>query len=185
MIARPLIVILITDKWLPAVPIFKILLLVAFVYPVSMVMIKAITAKGRADVVLLINILKVFLFVMAIFIGSKWGINGIAVAIALVNMGGVVINIFASVKSTGMKINNHVRDLIQPLANTILMALGMYVVLQLVPDENILQVIFGIICAILFYYLASSIFNRDQMKDAGNILRKVFTFSHGESFDSD
>ncbi len=72
-IAEPLVLFLLTDKWLPSVPFLQIVALGCLIWPLS-ARIQAINAIGRSDVSLRINILLRVIGVALIVIFSRYNI---------------------------------------------------------------------------------------------------------------
>ena len=56
--AEPLFRVVLTDKWLPAVPYFQILCIYAIMYPLQVYNINILNVKGRSDLLLRIEIIK-------------------------------------------------------------------------------------------------------------------------------
>ncbi|GAB1448393.1 lipopolysaccharide biosynthesis protein [Bacteroidota bacterium] len=80
-VAEPLFVLLLTDKWLPAVPYFKILILGGMIAPLQPYLLNICKVKGRSDLVLKLSLVEyafIFLSMLAIIpfgiLGLLWGI---------------------------------------------------------------------------------------------------------------
>jgi len=79
-LAEPLIRILITDKWLPAVPYLQILCIAGIFYPVSGIQISILKALGKANEYLILNVIQKVFIIIGIVIGIKWGVIGLVYA---------------------------------------------------------------------------------------------------------
>lgn len=100
LIAEPLIVFLLTDKWIEAVPIFKILCLSIYAYPLSAVTLSAVTAKGNSSLHFKLNIIKPVISIAGMLIGFKInGLYGYLYSLIITQLLSLVIN-FAAVKTT-------------------------------------------------------------------------------------
>ena len=75
--ARPLIVTLIGEKWLPAVPYLQLLAVAGMFYPLSAINLNVLLARGRSDLFLRLEIIKKTLIVIALLISWRWGIEAI------------------------------------------------------------------------------------------------------------
>ena len=73
--AKPLIVILIGEKWLPAADYLQIICLGALLYPVHAINLNILTVMGRSDLFLKLEIIKKTIGVIPIFIGIFIGIK--------------------------------------------------------------------------------------------------------------
>lgn len=100
-LAKPLIIILLTKKWLLAATIFQILILARMVSMVVLINIQVLQAIGRSDITLKVNIIKMIISVLFLAFAFKIGIVWIAVAELL----GSLLNIFISTYHSGKIFN--------------------------------------------------------------------------------
>ena len=73
--AKPLIVILLSDKWLEAVPYFQLLCLAAVFTPLYSLTISALNARGQSKTTFKIEIIKKILILISVFSMFNFGIN--------------------------------------------------------------------------------------------------------------
>jgi O-antigen/teichoic acid export membrane protein len=76
-VARPLVLVLLTDKWLPCVPYLQLFCMVGMLYPLHAINLNVLNAQGRSDLNLRITVLKNFLKVLLLAITWRWGIEAI------------------------------------------------------------------------------------------------------------
>lgn len=76
-LAEPLFRFLFTEKWVPAVPYFKILCLAGIAYPLSSYNLNILKIKGRSDLFLKLEIIKKTLIIVTIGISIQFGIMGL------------------------------------------------------------------------------------------------------------
>lgn len=81
--AEPLIVVLLTEKWIPAVPLVRILVFFAVWMPFSVLNINILCVVGRSDYVLRIEMLKGALCVAAILLAIPYGLEYVCYALAI------------------------------------------------------------------------------------------------------
>jgi O-antigen/teichoic acid export membrane protein len=77
LIAKPLFHLLLTDKWLPAVPYFQILCVPGIFYPLHAYNLNILNVKGRSDLFLKLEVFKKIIIVIGIFGAFFWGIYGL------------------------------------------------------------------------------------------------------------
>jgi teichuronic acid exporter len=115
-IAEPFIRFLITDKWLPAVPYFQLLLLSGIFYPIHSYNLNICNLKGRSDVVLKLS----FFHNTLLFIGSFsiiwFGIYGLLYNLVLVNLLVTIINSYISGQFINYGLKEQSKDLVPILA---------------------------------------------------------------------
>lgn len=75
--SKELIEILLTEKWLPIVPYFKIMCLIGILYPLHSYNLNILQVKGRSDLYLKLEIIKKILLVLIIIISYRFGIFGL------------------------------------------------------------------------------------------------------------
>ncbi|MEE9437604.1 MAG: lipopolysaccharide biosynthesis protein [Saprospiraceae bacterium] len=92
-LANPLFSFLITDKWLPAVPYFQILVVNAFLYPILAFNLEILIVKGRADLFLRAEVIKKIIIAGVLLISFQYGILGLI-------YGSVVVSIIALFTNT-------------------------------------------------------------------------------------
>ena len=76
-LAEPLFIFLLTDKWLPAVPYFQILCLAGIMYPLNAYNLNVLKVKGRSDLVLRLETIKKSICLIGIFCATFFGIYGL------------------------------------------------------------------------------------------------------------
>ena len=74
-IAKPLIILLIGEKWLPAVPFLQIICFSGMLYPLHAINLNILQVKGRSDLFLKLEILKKIIAVGPIIVGIFYGIE--------------------------------------------------------------------------------------------------------------
>lgn len=74
-VARPLILILIGEKWLPAVEYLQILCFAGMLYPLHAINLNVLQVKGRSDLFLRLEIIKKSISVLPIVLGVFYGIE--------------------------------------------------------------------------------------------------------------
>lgn len=72
--ARPLILVMLTDKWIQCIPILQILCFSYMLWPIHTSNLQAINAIGRSDVYLKLEIIKKVIGILALIISLPFGI---------------------------------------------------------------------------------------------------------------
>ncbi len=73
-IAKPLFLILLTEKWLPMVPYFQFLLIAGVFYPINMINVQAITAKGGVKLNFNLSVILSLLKIINISLMYRFGV---------------------------------------------------------------------------------------------------------------
>lgn len=97
LISEEMIVLLFTDKWLPSVDYFKILVFSGFGYPISALLVNILSSRGNSRVFLKLEIYKKLLLVINLYVGFLWGIEGYLYGLIIMSVLGISLNmLFAS-----------------------------------------------------------------------------------------
>ncbi len=76
-VAKPLILLVFKEQWLPCLPYFQLLCVVGVLYPLHAINVNVLIAIGRPDLLLRVEVLKKVLVLVAIVATCRWGIVAI------------------------------------------------------------------------------------------------------------
>ena len=91
-IARPLIVLVLTEKWLPAVSYLRFFCLIYAIWPVHTANLQAINALGRSDIFLKLEIIKKALGITVLAITIPMGLRAMMIGSCAVSYIGMILN---------------------------------------------------------------------------------------------
>ena len=77
-LAQPLFLLLFGEQWLPAVRVFQVLALLGFFYSIGNLLGSLLVGKGRPDIGFNFNVVVFFLYGIAVWIGTGYGMEGVA-----------------------------------------------------------------------------------------------------------
>lgn len=78
-VAKPLIIVLIGEKWLPCVPYLQLMCFSSMLYPLHAINLNAINVRGRSDLFLKLEIIKKSISVPLIFVGIYFGVEALLI----------------------------------------------------------------------------------------------------------
>lgn len=121
-LAKPLFLIVLGEKWLPAVPYFQILTLVGLLYPINGYNLNILKVKGRTDIYFKLSMVKKVIELGLIFIGINFGIYGLLVSQITIAFLSLFINSYYSGKFIGYTLYEQFKD-VKPIVflNTVLL----------------------------------------------------------------
>lgn len=100
-VAEPLVILLLTEKWLPCVPFLQILCINSALIPLQTANVQAINAMGRSDITLRLNIIKkTFGFTMVI-VFTRISVEAMAWAGVAAGFFSLIVNILPNQKLLG------------------------------------------------------------------------------------
>lgn len=91
--AKSVIVILLTDKWIGSVPIFKILAAFSFIYTIPTILNTPILSIGKSGAILKVEVIKKSLYLLAIPVAICYGFYAYILATVIAAIVGIVINL--------------------------------------------------------------------------------------------
>jgi teichuronic acid exporter len=110
LIAKPLFIVLITEKWLASVPIFQILCVSGIFFVMNNVLQESVLAKGRSGELLVVEILKKVILVLLILVTLKYGVIGLAWGWTISNIVTLYLSLHLSKKFVGYSVWDFLKD---------------------------------------------------------------------------
>lgn len=162
-VAKPMIQVLLTEKWLPAVPFMQILCLYWITQPLQTASWQVIKAIGRGDLCLKLEFVKkgigIILMIITMYISTY------AMAWSLVFLGFVstLIGVATNAKLIGYTISEQLKDIKNGLFLSGLMAFTVYLV-GFIPLSMTVILILQLIVGVTTYIVTSIIFRVDEWK---------------------
>ena len=131
-VAKPLVILLLTEKWLPCVPFLQVMCITYAFWPIYGANLSAINAKGRSDIYLKLEIIKKVYGVAVLAFTVLYYDNALAIAIGTAAIApiGVIVNALPGKKIIGYSLMEQLKDISPALLLSLLMfgavqALGM------------------------------------------------------------
>lgn len=108
--AKPLFLLLFGIKWIAAIPIYKLLCLSGFAYPISATTLSMLKASGDSKTFLKLEVLKKILGLISLSIGFYYGMNGFLLSLIVSGLIGTVLNIYFTSYSLDISFKNQIVD---------------------------------------------------------------------------
>lgn len=164
LIAKPLILALITEKWLGSVPILQILCLSGIFTTLNNVLQESILAKGKSRQLLIVEILKKGVLVLLILFTINQGIIGLAWGWAASSFFTLLVSLYLSNRIIGYSLIDLVKDCLPYfLISSVLCAVAWLLSKSI--DNNILFLGFCICFVGILYILFCKIFKLEVAEE--------------------
>ena len=155
--AEPLIRVLITDKWIFAVPFLRIFCFTYAFYPIHTANLNAIKSIGRSDIFLILEILKKIVHLVLI-LSTMWiSVYAMALSTIVGSFFSQIINSWPNRKLLGYHYIDQIKDLSPSLIMSLVMAFGVYCI-QFIGLSDLITLIIQIIVGACIYFGLSFIF---------------------------
>ena len=125
-IAKPLIVILIGEKWLMAVPFLQIICFSEMLYPLHAINLNILQVRGHSGLFLKLEIVKKIIAVIPIMIGIFWGINYMLWGAVCISLVSYILNSYYSGRLIDYSTVKQVKDIFPCFLVSSLVALLMW-----------------------------------------------------------
>lgn len=130
-VARPLVIVLLTEKWLPCVPFLQLLCLVGLVYPLQLINMNVLQALGRADLFLRIEIIKKVFVIVNIGLTWRWGVMAMITGQVIISLASYYLNAYYHKSLLRYSFWEQICDLCPYLVNAVLMGGVVYLMAYL------------------------------------------------------
>lgn len=169
-VAKPLIQLLLTDKWLPAVPFMQILCVSNAFATVTNTNLQVLKASGRSDVLLKLELVKKPVYLVLLIIGIKYGVMMVAVTMLIYSVYAAIVNMSPNKKVINYGIKEQLSDIVPSLLLSILMFIAVKS-LEYLNISSVLTLLVQIIVGILIYILGSVISRMESFAYLSGYLR--------------
>jgi teichuronic acid exporter len=110
-VARPLVLVLLTEKWAPCIPYLQLLCVAGLLFPLHLMNLNVLQALGRSDLFFRLEVVKKVLIVINIAVTWRWGISALIYGMMANSIIGFVLNSYYTGVLIGYTIREQVRDM--------------------------------------------------------------------------
>ena len=161
-LAKPLVLFLLTDKWIDAVPIMQIMCIGRLITIVCGINTSMLTIIGRTDLLLRQQYLALSIRIIGIVLAIKYGIIWVAISEVTSTAIHFFINSYFPGKLLSYGAYEQIKDNFKFYINGIIMTIIVYVIIVMI-NENIFKLIIGSITGTLIYILLSKWNSKDEI----------------------
>ena len=158
--AKPLVSLILTDKWLPCVPFLRIFCFTYAFYPIHTANLNAIKAVGRSDLFLILEIIKKVVGLIAILVTMRISVMAMAYSLLVTSVLSQIINSWPNKKLMDYSYFEQLKDMLPQIALSVTMGIIVLSVnlLQLTP---VIMVLVQLSLGVIVYIVLSKIFHVD------------------------
>ena len=127
-IAEPLVILLLTDKWLPTVPFLQIFCMFYALEPIQTANSQAINALGRSDIYLKLQTLKTLIGIWILLITVQFGIYPIVFGLLINNILSSIIHAYPNIWLLNYSIVEQAKDVFPSFLLSLIMGASIYMV---------------------------------------------------------
>lgn len=159
-LAEPLIITLLTEKWIGAAPYIRIFCIAYLLMPMQIANLEAIKSLGYSGTTLKIELVKKLLELIILIITIPISVQMIAFGIVVYNFITLLINIQPNKKILNYGLLEQIKDIMPTLIISILMG-GIVYTITLIPIAPPWMLTIGIMCGV-FAYWGLAVFSKNE-----------------------
>jgi O-antigen/teichoic acid export membrane protein len=155
-VAEPLVILLLTEKWLPSVPFLQIFCASFALWPIHTANLQAINAMGRSDIFLKLEIIKKVLGLAILAASLPFGVYFLALSQIVSGIISSFINAYPNKELLNYGYGEQVKDILPSLGLSLFMGVAVYMILYLGLSPLLtmgIQILVGIIIYVGIAYL--------------------------------
>lgn len=162
-VAKPLTLILLTEKWLPAVPFIWFCCFIYALWPIQTANLQAIKAVGRSDIFLKLEIIKKIMGVAVLIITIPFGLYIMMWARCVTTVLSSFINAYPNKKLLGYSYLEQVKDMLPSFILSAVM-LAAVMAVQLLNLSSWLTMVIQIPLGVLVYLAMAKVFKLECLE---------------------
>ena len=170
--AEPLVILLLTDKWLPCVPYIRIFCISYAFWPIHTANLQAMNALGRSDLFLKLEIIKKTVGVFTLLIAIPIGPLAIAVSMLVSSILSTFINSYPNIKVLKYGVIEQFKDILPSLLASSIMGVLVWSV-QFLLKNNVLHLCLQIIIGGTIYLIIAYIFHMSGMTYLVQLIKEL------------
>lgn len=170
-IAKNLVLVLLTEKWLPCVPFLQLACLAFALYPIHMANLTAINAMGRSDVFLKVEVIKKIIGIAVLVLTVPFGLVAMATGRIISGIVCTFVNAHPNKKILNYSYGEQWRDILPSAFVAVAMSLAVYFI-SFIPLPAVLVLFIQITAGIFFYVFVSRLFKLEAFSYLLQTLRE-------------
>ena len=174
MTAKPLIILLLTEKWEPSIEYMKILSISVAFGLVGDTGLQTIKAIGRSDVLLKLEFVKKPVFLILLVLGLNYGTMGVAVTTAIYSFYAMLMNFGTMGKLINYRFSEQVKDVLSVAILSLIMGVAVYICGLMTFYNYVLEIVIKACVGVAVYILISSITRSQEFIYLVSFAKKKF-----------
>jgi len=163
-LGEPLVQLLLTDKWLPVVPILQVLAVSYMFYPIHAINLNLLQVKGHSNIFLRLEIIKKIMITIILFASVPFGIMGICYGMVITSLIALIINTYYTGKIIKYGFFKQMNDLKLSFCISIIVCASAFFLTKYF-NSLILQLFFGGLSGVIVLLGGAYLFKMDELKE--------------------
>ena len=169
-LSRPLVLLLLTEKWAPCIPFLMVFCVLRLCGPISTIDKQVYYSLGRSDIGLYYEIGLLIANVTMLICMLNYGIMAIAIGATVVEFLGTFVLFVISQHIFGYSLKERVKDYIKPIVNSLVMMTSMWPI-SLLGLSNLVTIFFQCFIGIFVYFVMCKVTKDDSLTYIKDIIK--------------
>lgn len=169
-VSKQFVSLILTDKWLPCVPLLRLLCINSLCMPLHSANMQAIKAVGRSDITLRVELIKKVIELVVLLSVMNISVSAITCGMVGCSICFIFVNAYPNIRLIGYSFAEQLKDIFPGIMMSIVMAVLVMVIGKINLDELPLLII-QIISGIVIYVLLSIVSHNPEFQYIFNIIR--------------
>jgi len=163
--ARPIVLILFTDKWAEAIPYVRLLSIIGMLYPLQLINLNILPVLGKSDLFFRLEVIKKILVVINIAVTWRWGIMAMIFGMLITSIIFYYLNSYYNKFMIGYSFTEQLFDLLPYFIISSIMGIGVFLIELIHFESNLLLLVCQVISGMIMYLLLCRIFQIKAFMD--------------------
>lgn len=171
-VSRPLISLMLTDKWLPCVPYLQIACITYGFWPIHTANLEVLKAIGRSDLFLYLEIVKKIVGIGLLLVSMNYGVMAIALSLVVSTISSSFINAYPNSKLLNYTYIQQIKDMAPSILLSLLMSITIYPIGYFI-DNSLLLITIQIILGMIIYIAFSKVLKIESYTYMINMIKSM------------
>jgi O-antigen/teichoic acid export membrane protein len=179
-LAKPVILVLITDKWAASIPYLIVICFSVMLRPIQVLNLNLLKVKGRSDLFLRLEIYKKIFALFILLITMRYGVLAMCIGSVIMSYLSLYINTYYTGKLIKVGFSLQMNDLRPSFLYSFSMGVLVYGTTLIIPNM-LVQLLVGIILGVAYYIFISTIFKSKELAYVKLLLRENIIKKYGRN----
>lgn len=171
-VAEPVVSLILTDKWLPSVPILRIFCITYMLRPVHTANLNAIKALGRSDLFLKLEIVKKVVGLILLGLTMQHGVMAMAYSLLISNVLSQIINSWPNRKLLNYSYIEQLKDFMPSVLLAVVMGICIYPI-SLIGLPDIVTIVLQVLAGAVLYIAGSVALKLEPFQYLWDIVKPI------------
>lgn len=167
-LAEPIIELLLTDEWLPTIPLLRVIAITMGIWPLLFFNMNILWVKKRSDLSLKLEIINLIIRLSTVFALYKYGILWVSIALCIAEFLNFILYACVVRKVNSYGLLGQLKDVLHLLLSVSIPSLFTYYFLLTYIDDNIIQIFAGgsviFVVSFICFVIGNNIFREFVLK---------------------